>query len=55
MHLAMTGLFRAKWSAAVHDEWMSNLLENRPDLTREQLERTCMLMDKHATCALVSG
>jgi predicted nucleic acid-binding protein len=55
MHLALTGLFRAKWSAAVHEEWISNLLENRPDLTREKLERTRALMDKHATDALVSG
>jgi hypothetical protein len=22
MHLAMTGLFRAKWSAEVHEEWI---------------------------------
>lgn len=21
MRLAMTGLFRARWSAAIHDEW----------------------------------
>ena len=28
MHLALTGLFRAKWSAAVHEEWISNLLKN---------------------------
>jgi hypothetical protein len=55
MHLAMTGLFRAKWSAAIHEEWMSNLLENRPDLTREKLERTRLLMDRHATDALVTG
>ena len=34
MHLALTGLFRAKWSAAVHEEWISNLLEKRPDLNR---------------------
>jgi predicted nucleic acid-binding protein len=55
MHLALTGLFRAKWSAAVHDEWISNLLDKRPDLTREKLERTRMLMDKHAVDALVTG
>jgi len=55
MHLALTGLFRAKWSAAVHEEWISNLLRKRPDLTREKLERTRMLMDKHATDALVTG
>ena len=55
MHLALTGLFRARWSAAVHEEWISNLLEKRPDLTREKLERTRMLMDRHATGALVTG
>lgn len=55
MHLALTGLFRAKWSADIHEEWMSNLLKNRPDLTRVQLERTRMLMDKHAVDALVNG
>jgi predicted nucleic acid-binding protein len=55
MHLALTGLFRAKWSAGVHDEWMTRLLRNRPDLTREKLERTRVLMDKHAEDALVTG
>ena len=41
MHLALTGIFRAHWSADVHEEWMSNLLKNRPDLTRaKKLERT---------------
>ena len=55
MHLAMTGLFRARWSEGVHGEWMTRLLENRPDLKREQLERTRMLMDKHVEDALVTG
>jgi predicted nucleic acid-binding protein len=55
MHLALIGLFRAKWSADIHHEWMSRLLRNRPDLTRVQLERTRILMDKHAVGALVSG
>ena len=55
MHLALTGLFRAKWSADVHKEWISALLEKRPDLTREKLERTRALMDLHATGALVTG
>ena len=48
MHLALTGLFRAKWSADVHEEWISALLEKRPDLTRDKLERTRALMDLHA-------
>jgi predicted nucleic acid-binding protein len=55
MHLAMTGLFRARWSVGVHEEWITALLRNRPDLSREKLERTRMLMDKHAPDALVTG
>jgi len=55
MHLAIIGLFRAKWSAEVHEEWISNLLKKRPDLTRDKLQRTRMLMDKHAVDALVTG
>lgn len=55
MHLALTGLFRATWSAAVHEEWIGSLLRNRPDLSREKLERTRRLMDKHAEDALVTG
>jgi hypothetical protein len=55
MHLALTGLFRATWSNGVHEEWIEALLRNRPDLTREKLERTRMLMNKHAADALVTG
>jgi len=55
MHLALTGLFRAKWSNAVHEEWITNLLKNRPDITRQKLERTRHLMDKAALDALVEG
>jgi predicted nucleic acid-binding protein len=55
MHLALTGLFQAKWSNSIHEEWIAALLRNRPDLSREKLERTRMLMDKHAEDALVSG
>jgi hypothetical protein len=30
MHLALTGVFRADWSADVHKEWMGNLLMTGP-------------------------
>jgi hypothetical protein len=40
MHLALTGIFRAHWSAEVHEEWIRNLLKNRPDLTPDKLDRT---------------
>ncbi len=55
MHLALTGVFRTHWSAQVHEEWMRNLLKNRPDLSRNKLERTRHLMDKALPDALVTG
>lgn len=55
MHLALTGLFRAKWTNDIHEEWMAALLEKRPDLSRQKLARTRALMDLHAIDALVSG
>lgn len=55
MHLALSGLFRAKWSADVHEEWITAPLEKRRDLTREKLARTRSLMDLHAVDALVTG
>jgi hypothetical protein len=39
MYLAVPGVYRAKWSKDIHEEWMSSLLLNRSDLTRAQLER----------------
>jgi hypothetical protein len=35
MEIAAARLFRAKWTAQIHEEWMSNLLAERPDLTSE--------------------
>lgn len=55
MHLALTGAYRARWSAQIHDEWKRNVLAKRPDLTREQLDRTSALMDKHVPDSVVSG
>ena len=54
MHLALTDLFRAKWSDRIHEEWIRNLLKNRPDLRREQLERTRDLMNRGVRDALVT-
>ena len=55
LELAVSDLFRAKWSASVHEEWIRALLRNRPDLTAERLERTRHLMDAHVRDALVTG
>jgi predicted nucleic acid-binding protein len=53
IELAASGLFRAKWSDAIHDEWIRNLLANRPDLTPEQLARTKALMNLSVPDCLV--
>jgi hypothetical protein len=39
LELAVSELYRAKWSNTVHDEWINTLLRSRDDLTRERLER----------------
>lgn len=54
MHLAMTGLFRARWTDEIHDEWIRNVLLQRPDLKRQQLERTRQFMNVHAGNCLVT-
>jgi hypothetical protein len=55
MRLVMTDLFRARWTDQIHEEWITSVLENRPDLTRDQLERTRTLMNSHVRDSLVSG
>jgi hypothetical protein len=55
MHLAMKDMYRAKWTDLIHEEWIRNLLENRPDLTKTQLERTRDLMNAHVRDCLVTG
>lgn len=55
MHLALTDLFRARWTDQIHDEWISSVLKARPDLTMEQLERTRSLMNAHVPDCLVTG
>jgi predicted nucleic acid-binding protein len=53
LELALTDLFRAKWSSQIHDEWIRAVLQDRPDLTAVQLHRTRDLMDLHARDCLV--
>jgi hypothetical protein len=55
MHLALTNLFKARWTDTIHDEWMRNVLKNRPDLTRERLKYTRERMDTNIPDALVKG
>lgn len=55
MRLALTDLYQAKWTREIHQEWIRNLLKNRPDLTIERLESVRNRMDLHVRDALVEG
>lgn len=55
LRLAMTGLFRARWSDQIHDEWMRSLLKDRPDLDAAKLQRTRDLANAHVLDCLVEG
>ncbi|WP_423185345.1 PIN domain-containing protein [Alishewanella sp. d11] len=55
MYLALSGQFRARWSADIQDEWIRNLLVTRADLTRTQLEKVRDLMDLHVPGSVVTN
>jgi hypothetical protein len=55
MWLGLSGLFRARWSTQIHEEWKRNLLVNRPDLSQDQIDRTSALMDLAIPDGLVRG
>ena len=55
IRLARTRRFRARWTADIQNEWIEALLSNRPDLKREQLDRTVELMLKAVPGSMVIG
>lgn len=55
MQLAVDDLFRAKWTADIHSEWIEALLRNDTQRDRAALERTRDLMDTATRDALVTG
>jgi len=54
MWLALTDLFKARWTEEIHAEWIRNVLNNRSDLTLEQLTRTKNLMNANVRDCLVT-
>jgi PIN domain len=55
MYLAMTDLFRARWTDAIHEEWMRSVQKDYPDISREKVERVRDLMNAHVRDCLVTG
>jgi len=54
LRLATTGLYAAKWSERIHDEWTRNLVANRPEIA-EPIKQTRIMMDTALPDALVTG
>lgn len=55
LSLAQAGLYHARWTETIHDEWMRNVLANRPDLDPAKLARTCRLMNDSVPDCLVEN
>lgn len=54
LQLAVSDLFRAKWSLDVHREWIEALLQREPHRERSLLERTRDRMDSAVRDCLVT-
>lgn len=55
VRIANTGIVRARWSDAILDECFMAILEQRPDLKPEALNRTRELMKRAVPDCLVTG
>jgi hypothetical protein len=55
LRLAASDVYVPHWTARLHEEWIRNVLRNRPDLAEVRLERTRTSMDAHFPGALVTG
>jgi len=55
MHLAERGAFHARWTKDIHDEWIRNLLKNRPELDRNRLALTAQTMNEVVEDSLVEN
>jgi hypothetical protein len=55
MEIATEHIFMPRWTDQIHDEWIGNLLKNRPDLGQEALQRTRDMMNRAVADCLVTG
>uniref|UniRef100_A0A9E7ZTG4 PIN domain-containing protein n=1 Tax=Bosea sp. NBC_00436 TaxID=2969620 RepID=A0A9E7ZTG4_9HYPH len=52
---SVDGLFDARWTDEIHDEWMRNLIANVPAISLERLQATRRLMELALPGARVAG
>lgn len=54
LQLAVTDLFRGRWTDEIHDEWIDALLRQEPHRQRAALERTRDLMNQAVRDCLIT-
>ena len=55
MRLALNGLFQARWSADVHEEWIQAVLQDRPDIPIARVHQVRAAMDHEAHDSVVTS
>lgn len=55
VQVSVDGLYEARWTDAIHDEWMRNLLANNPAIPPDRLQHTRLLMEAALPGARVTG
>ena len=55
LSLARDGLFHARWTGRIQNEWVRSLLKCRPELEETALRRTCALMAMAVPDSVVHG
>lgn len=55
LELALTGTFRARWSDAIHEEWICTAKNKRPDISDALLARKRRAMDNAIKNSLVKN
>lgn len=51
MELAISDMYRAVWTARIHEEWIRAVLRARPDLSRARLDAD----DRHVLAAAIAS
>ena len=55
MRLTLAGLYQARWSAHVHEEWIRSVLRDHPHIPAARLHELRDAMDERAEDSLVTG
>ncbi|NET62374.1 MAG: PIN domain-containing protein [Symploca sp. SIO2E6] len=55
MQVALQRIFRPRWTTRIHEEWIRSVLERKPHLSRERLQRTSSLMNENVIGCLVEN